>query len=246
MNVPPIYVGLGDGSRAPSSWDGLEEMLSIADSLDGSSAYRRIPKKRRDGINNSGEWPLGDGRILVLRNTGSVASNLPAYSLDLMRPDGRGPEALVHSIHLADTDYMSLDRKHDAIRGLRHITSNARSALAAASSSRLHCDTLVRQATPAMLHRPHTAPRASRAAFNMAHRTPWQSPRDILDEDPEIEYRGPEGGIGVISVRTEPFLRRLCLSPLKMRVCDPSMVGPIERMAATQKLQRIIDGGRHG
>ena len=54
MSDLPIYIGPEEGMRQPHPWDGLDEMLEIAEKLDHSSPFRRIPKKRRAGTQKAG------------------------------------------------------------------------------------------------------------------------------------------------------------------------------------------------
>lgn len=239
MTTLPIYSQMDCDKRPPFAWEGLYELMQIAGAIDLGSRYRRIPAKRRNSIENSGEWPLDDGRILTIRNSGNAISYRPEYILSINRPGGKNSDATVHSIILRDTEFMRLRKKPDAIAGLRHIMTAAQDALAAIEHKRLAPTDLIREATQAMLYRPPTAPSSHIPIMKISHRTPWQDPRDILDEDGSIEYRPPRNGLATISVRTAPFERILELSAFTMIAKNPSLVDPLERMASVQKLEEL-------
>lgn len=244
MTGLPIYSQLDGDKRPPFVWEGLYELLQIAGTIDLGSRFRKIPAKRRNSIENSGEWPLHDGRMLTIRNSGNPTTFRPEYILSISRPGGKGSDATVHSIVLKDTEFMRLRTKPEAMAGLRHITNAAQDALAALENGPLVPAELIRQATPAMLYRPPSAPSSHVSTIKMSHRTPWQDPRDILDEDGNIEYRPPAGGIANICVRISPFERSFELGAFTMMIRDPSLTDPLERMASVPKLEQLSSYGR--
>lgn len=244
MTSLPIYSQLECAKRAPFAWEELHELMQIANTIRIGSRYRKIPTKRRNRIENSGEWPLDDGRILTIRNTGNTTSYRPEYALSIIRPGGKGPDATVHSIVLKDAEFMPLRAKSDAIAALHHIMTATQGALTAIEQQRFAPADLIRQATPAMLYRPPSAPSSHVSTIKMSHRTPWQDPRDILDEDGNIEYRPPAGGIANICVRISPFERSFELGAFTMMIRDPSLTDPLERMASVPKLEQLSSYGR--
>lgn len=240
----PIYLTWDTCPRKPDVWPGLEEMLAIAEGITFSSRYRKIPKKRRGSIENSGEWPLEDGRILSLTNNGSTALPRPTYILKLVRPGANGPDAVATSIEVSQTDFMSLRKSQEAVQALRFLTSAAQNAVEAIKNRPLASFSLLTEATPAMLYRPETAPKSQYRLSNMTHRAPWQDPRDILEEDPNIEYRPPEGGIAIISVSFQPFVRSISIAAVKTMIKEADYLDPMRRMLAAQKLQELASYGR--
>lgn len=239
MTSLPIYSQLECAKRAPFAWEELHELMQIANTIRIGSRYRKIPTKRRNRIENSGEWPLDDGRILTIRNTGNTTSYRPEYALSIIRPGGKGPDATVHSIVLKDTEFMPLRAKPDAIAALHHIMTATQDALTAIEHQRFAPADLIREATAAMLYRPSSAPLSHIAVMKISHRTPWQDPRDILDEDGSVEYRPPQSGLATISVQVTPFQRTLELGAFTMNIKHPSLIDPLERMASIQKLEEL-------
>lgn len=236
----PIYIASRLANQTEPSWGDFEEILQVAESLGPHSHYRRVPVRRRNGINNSCEWSVGDDRVLILTNTGSMKSFLPAYNLDLIRPGKR--DDIVTTINLQDTEFMETNKKLRAIKSLRHVTTAARSALDSISAGCLASPVTIKNATPAMLRSIEDSLQMS-DAFNMKHRTPWQPAIDILHEDPSVAYDPPGDGIAIVSMQREPLRHSLVLRSFEMRVSHPCVVGPIDRMAAAQHLQTLAPYG---
>ena len=244
MSDLPIYIGPEEGMRQPHPWDGLDEMLEIAEKLDHSSPFRRIPKKRRAGVSNSSEWPLDDGRILSIKNFDLYSSRLPSYELKLHRPGATMKDALAVVIAIHETAYMPLKSKTDGIKALRTITSNAQKALDAIHAQRLAPPQLLRDATAAMISSMPSARNSGAKTLQLSHRAPWQEPSDFLEDHPDIKYQGPPHGLALPSTLIESFLRKLTLRPYKMTIQNPAFVDPVSRMSSVQKAQELAAYGQ--